>query len=142
MKPLGFAGIIFFLLVFAPVVAYGCSCSPPTQIEEFKKAQSVIIGRFIETTGKGSKFRIVKSWKGAKANKIIFLNILILDCGLEIELVKGNEFLLYVPTQKGKPLYENKNPTLWFVCGRSNSAGRAQEDIKNMDKIAEESKKR
>lgn len=140
MKNIGLLGILFFLFVFAPIVAYGCSCSEPPQIEEFKNAQSVMIARFIETNKKGSKFRVVKSWKGTKANKIIYLNIFILDCGLEIDLVRGNEFLLYVPPQKGKPLYENKNPTVWFVCGRSDSVEKSQEDIKNMDKIAAESK--
>lgn len=82
----------------------------------------------------------MKSWKGAKENTVIYLNILVLDCGLKIDLVKGNEFLLYVPPLKKEPLFENNNPTVWFICGRSDSVEKAEEDIVNMDKIQAESR--
>ncbi len=140
MKYTGFIALIFLLYIFAPISTYGCSCSPPPQIEEFKKAGSVIIARFIKSTGNVAKFKVVKSWKGVKANKIIYLNVFILDCGLKIDLVKGNKFLLYVPTRDEKSLDENPYPRLWFVCGNSDSIEGAREDIKNMDKIAAESK--
>ena len=143
MKHVFFTCLILILFVFAPVKAFGCSCAPLPQLEEFKNSESVFIGRFIEDTKKGSKFRVVKSWKGVKANKTIYLNIAILDCGLEIKMVKGKEFLFYVPSRKEKPPFVDHNPnvaTFWFVCGRSNAAEKAQEDIENMDKIATESK--
>ena len=143
MKLIFFTCLTLLLFVFAPIKAFGCSCSPLPQVEEFKNSESVFIGRFIGDTKKGSKFRVVKSWKGVKANKTIYLNIAILDCGLEIEMVKDKEFLFYVPLRKEKPPFVDHNPkisTVWFVCGRSNAAEKAQEDIKNMDKIGAESK--
>ena len=141
MKNLGSIAVILFLIVLIPNVAYGCSCTQPTQADEFKNSRTVIIGRFIEETDKGSKFRVIRSWKGAKVNKIIYLNLFVLDCGLEVNFVKDKDFLLYVPSKQSTAWAENNSPTIWFVCGRSKEAEDAQEDIENMDKISTENKK-
>ena len=142
MKRICLLGFLSFLFAFMPVKTFGCSCTAPSQIEEFRNAESVFIGQFIETTKEGSKIRVVKSWKGTKTNKVIYLNIVVIDCGLEIDLVKGNEFLFYLPKAKAKSLFEKGRRTFMFICGRSSAVKNAQEDIKNMDKIASESRNR
>ena len=137
MKKSILAAAVLMLFAFSAPKAYSCSCAEVTQLSEFKRSESVFIGKFIKPTKNGAKFKITKSWKGAKAGKTIELEYIDLDgCNYDFKFVSGKNYLIYgVRSKADQRLY------ISLDCGRSNPVERAQEDIKNMDEIAKSEKK-
>lgn len=75
MKKTILALLVLMLFAFSPQNTFACSCSSPTQKEEFKRSKAVFIGEFIRNTEEnGVELKVTKSWKGVKAGEIIKLN--------------------------------------------------------------------
>lgn len=131
---------IFLFLAFASSYAYSCSCAAPTQTEAFKASESIFIGKFVRRTDPKSEssieskieLKIKKSWKGAKAGKIISLQFFELaGCNYDIEFVRGEKYLIYAyRTASDRILRFDVD------CGRSRALKDSGDDIKNMKKVA------
>ena len=136
-----------FLILAALAVAFtaenvvACSCTEPSQLDTFKEAKVVVVGRFLETNSDYEhKFKVIKAWKGAKKGQTVWINIFdLLGCDYDFDLVKGKKFLLYALPNNGS-LYRNGLPIV-YDCSRSYEIKAAVGDIKNMRSIVIESRK-
>lgn len=131
MKTIFFAPIIFLFLTLFSSNAFACSCGGITQLEEFKRSESVFIGKFIRQTETGVELKITKSWKGAKAGKTITLSYFDFDgCDYDLKFVRGKKYLIYAVRSAKRELFVSVD------CGRSRAVEHAEEDIKNMSRVA------
>lgn len=136
MKKVFLSVFVLMLLAFSYQNAYSCSCSSPTQKEEFERSEIVFIGKYLRQTEDGVELEVIKSWKGTKKGKVIKLFYFELDgCDYDMNFLAGREYLIYAV----KPIkYTDwiKYPAISIDCGRSKSIEDAKTDIKNMGKIA------
>lgn len=138
-----------FLILAALVVAFtaedvvACSCTEPSQLDTFKEAKVVVVGRFLETNSDYEhKFKVIKAWKGAKKGQTVWINIFDLSgCNYDFDLVKGKEFLLYALPNNGSPLFPNSKLPIVYDCNRSYEIKDAADDIKKMRSTVIESRK-
>lgn len=87
--------------------ALACSCEEINYRREFAKAKAVFIGEALEYKDNPNvkqdgflivKFKVVKSWKGAKQPEITIPTIFGLGCGFYVE--PGKEYLIYAYGEK------------------------------------------
>lgn len=118
---------VFLFFTFFSSNAFACTCGGITQGEEFRRSESVFVGKFIRQTETGVELKIIKSWKGAKAGKIITLSYFELDgCDYDLNFVRGKKYLICAVRSAELGLFVSAD------CGRS----RGVEDIKNMSNVA------
>ncbi len=107
------------LLLFCVSSALACSCDEINYRREFAKAKAVFIGEALEYRENPNvkqdgllivRFKVEKSWKGAKQSEIILPTRMGLVCGFYVE--PGKKYLVYA---YGKEMYI---PT---VCSASNT---------------------
>ncbi|HLM01919.1 MAG TPA: hypothetical protein VK400_12765 [Pyrinomonadaceae bacterium] len=117
MKFLFFVGFIVLILTVSEAAACGCIYIP-THSVDFRKSKAVFIGEVIDNDVKmpfpedlrnspfmyAIKFRLEKSWKGAKSGEFTAWAGYIGGCGFK-PLV-GKKYLVYVRKYKGNHIFD------------------------------------
>ena len=145
--PMKFLSWVFgLLLVLSVNYAYACGCGVPSQLDAFKGADSVFVGKVVRETQGTVEFEVTRSWKGVKTNSVVAFRVWDMGgCDRDIEWKSGKEYLIYSrPGKAGEdPLI--KDPWILVDCERNGPLqddrwiriwGDPKDDIKKMNRIA------
>ena len=134
----------FVALLFAPSIAFACSCSLPTigKTEkqliklERKKSQAVFVGEVTEiiipktSTGEESwtaevRFKVLQTWKGITTETVsVFTANICCICGYKFDA--GERYLVYA--------YSSDKDLATSICKRTKPLSGANEDLKVLGK--------
>lgn len=136
MKRIVLVMLMFVVAAMNADVTSACSCSGIRQRKAFRKAEAVFIGQALSYIDNPNvkedgylvvRFKVEKSWKGAKNQEIIVASEFghpELCNGFHIE--EGKRYLIYA-YREGKTLVART------TCDRSTPAQYAAEDVKSLN---------